>query len=189
PQIAPGLERDVERYATKIRAAQEAKGKELPEKAVRKLAEQKIASDYTKVQEVGGLIGRFVLALLAVAIVSRRALLRLFQVPGLIFMPLFFWFFLEVPNTKYFEVPLGWLGIGTLPITNVSLGMLLAGLFTVGQFSFWGNYLPRVYPVHLRGTGESFAANIGGTPIGTSFPLVTTAQPPHAFIPRSNPPR
>src|SRR5262249_55358243 len=69
PQIAPGLTGDVERYSDKIRAAQEAKGKELPEKAVRKLAEQKLASDYTKVQEVGGLIGRFVLALLAVAIV------------------------------------------------------------------------------------------------------------------------
>ena len=37
------------------------KGKELE-----KQAEQKLASDYTKVQEVGGLIGRFVLALLAV---------------------------------------------------------------------------------------------------------------------------
>jgi hypothetical protein len=38
----------------------------------------------------------------------------------------------------------------------------------VAQLSFWGNYLPHVYPVHLRGTGESFAANIGGRLIGTS---------------------
>src|SRR5262249_28355521 len=190
PQIAPGLTGDVERYSDKIRAAQEAKGKELPEKAVRKLAEQKLASDYTKVQEVGGLIGRFVLALLAVAIVSRRALLRLFQVPGLIFMPLFFWYFLSVPNTKYFEIPLGWLGIGTLPITNVSLGMLLAGLVTVGQFSFWGNYLPRVYPVHLRGTGESFAANIGGRAGGAPFARGTPAPAGPAPVPRPpHPPR
>ena len=43
----------------------------------------------------------------------------------------------------------------------------------MAQFSFWGNYLPRVYPVHLRGTGESFAANIGGRLIGTSFAWVT----------------
>jgi len=43
----------------------------------------------------------------------------------------------------------------------------------VAQFSFWGNYLPLVYPVHLRGTGESFAANIGGRMIGTSFAWVT----------------
>jgi hypothetical protein len=42
------------------------------------------------------------------------------------------------------------------------------------QFSFWGNYLPRVYPVHLRGTGESFAANVGGRMIGTSAALLTT---------------
>jgi hypothetical protein len=53
--------------------------------------------------------------------------------------------------------------------------MFLAGLFTVGQFSFWGNYLPRVYPVHLRGTGESFAANIGGRMIGTSFAWLTAS--------------
>jgi hypothetical protein len=45
--------------------------------------------------------------------------------------------------------------------------MLLMGLFVVAQLSFWGNYLPSAYPLHLRGTGESFAANIGGRLIGT----------------------
>jgi hypothetical protein len=60
---------------------------------------------------------------------------------------------------------------GQMPL---SVGMFLLGLFTVGQFSFWGNYLPRVYPLHLRGTGESFAANMGGRMIGTSFALVAT---------------
>src|SRR5207253_9837687 len=93
----------------------------------------------------------------------------------------------SMPNTKYFEIPLGWLGIGSLPITNVSLGMMLAGLFTVGQFSFWGNYLPRVYPLHLRGTGESFAANIGGRLIGTSFAFVTSTMAKQAFVPGSSP--
>ena len=141
--------------------------------ARRKLAEQKLASDYTKIQELGGLLGRFLLAALAVAIVSRRSLLRLFQVPGLLVMPLFFWYFLSIENTVYFTIPLDALGLGTLPVTNVSLGMALAGFFTVAQFSFWGNYLPRVYPLHLRGTGESFAANIGGRLIGTSFAAVT----------------
>ncbi len=53
-------------------------------------------------------------------------------------------------------------------------GMFAAGFLTVAQFSFWGNYLPRVYPTHLRGTGESFAANIGGRMIGTSAALLTT---------------
>ena len=45
---------------------------------------------------------------------------------------------------------------------------------TIAQFSFWGNYLPRVYPTYLRGTGESFAANVGGRMIGTSAALLTT---------------
>jgi hypothetical protein len=52
--------------------------------------------------------------------------------------------------------------------------MFFAGLFTIAQLSFWGNYLPRVYPTHLRGTGEGFAANVGGRMIGTSFAYVTT---------------
>ncbi len=42
------------------------------------------------------------------------------------------------------------------------------------QLSFWGNYLPRVYPTRLRATGESFVTNIGGRLIGTSVALVTT---------------
>ena len=53
-------------------------------------------------------------------------------------------------------------------------GYFLVGLVTVGQLSFWGNYLPHVFPVHLRGTGESFAANIGGRMIGTSAAAVTS---------------
>jgi hypothetical protein len=36
------------------------------------------------------------------------------------------------------------------------------------------DYLPRVYPTDLRGTGESFAANVGGRMIGTSAALLTT---------------
>src|SRR5262249_7059507 len=45
---------------------------------------------------------------------------------------------------------------------------------TVAQFSFWGNYLPRVYPTYLRGTGESFAANVGGRAFGTGANFLTT---------------
>ena len=108
-------------------------------------------------QEVGGLVGRFALALLVLAIVSRRRLLWVFQVPGLIVVPLTFWM------------------AQSGSVTTVSWMMFFAGLFTVAQFSFWGNYLPRVYPTHLRGTGEGFAANIGGRMIGTSFAYVTTA--------------
>lgn len=118
--------------------------------------EQTAASTATKVQEFGGLLGRFLLAILAVRIISRRKLLRVFLIPGIVLMPLIF----------------AW--AGTVSVTYLHIGIFIAGLLTVAQFSFWGNYLPRVYPVHLRGTGESFAANIGGRLIGTSFAAVTT---------------
>lgn len=118
--------------------------------------QQQIASLVQGFQEVGGLVGRFALAFLAIRIVSRRRLLRIFQVPGLIVLPLVF----AVAGTSNLEM--------------AKWGMFLVGLFTVAQFSFWGNYLPRVYPTHLRGTGEGFAANIGGRMLGTGFAFVTT---------------
>ena len=116
---------------------------------------QGVAANVTKVQEVGGLVGRFALAMLAVMIVGRRKLLRIFQIPGLILMPIIFAY------------------CATTSLSLTYVGLFLAGFVTVAQFSFWGNYLPRVYPLHLRGTGESFAANIGGRLIGTSFAWVT----------------
>ncbi len=117
--------------------------------------EQASASHATKIQEIGGLAGRFALAVLVLLIASRRRLLRLFLVPGLFLMPLIF----------------GWAGVTSL--RYLEYGMFIAGFLTVAQFSFWGNYLPRVYPLHLRGTGESFAANIGGRMIGTCFAALT----------------
>lgn len=117
----------------------------------RKKTEQAVAAQVTKVQEVGGLAGRILLALLVVRIVSRQKLLRIFLLPGLIVMPLVF---------AYAAVH---------DLILLYFGLFLAGLFTVGQFSFWGNYLPRMYPIHLRGTGEGFTANIGGRMLGTSF--------------------
>jgi hypothetical protein len=129
----------------------------LPEVAhLARAAQDQIVSKVQFLQEVGGLVGRVLLALLAVRIVARRPLLRIFQVPGLFLVP--FVFFYAVGQS------LEW----------VKVGIFTAGLLTVAQFSFWGNYLPRVYPTYLRGTGESFAANIGGRLIGTSAALVTT---------------
>ena len=107
-------------------------------------------------QEFGGLAGRFLLAILALYIVSRRALIRTFQIPGLFVMVFVFYY------------------AATNSLEMTKWGMFFAGVFTVGQLSFWGNYLPRVFPTHLRGTGEGFAANIGGRMIGTSFAFVTT---------------
>jgi MFS family permease len=142
PQIVPGL--------PEVRQLTQ---NEKPPQA--RLIEQRHASDVTKVQEVGGLVGRVTLAFLATIIVSRRTLVRIFQIPGLIAMPLVF----------------AW--AATHSLNYLYIGIFIAGFCTVAQFSFWGNYLPRVYPVHLRGTGESFAANIGGRLIGTSFAWVT----------------
>src|SRR3989442_14172879 len=72
-----------------------------------------------------------------------------------------------------FLVPLVFFYPAVHSLSMVQVGIFLAGLLTVAQFSFWGNYLPRVYPTHLRGTGESFAANVGGRMFGTSAALVT----------------
>jgi MFS family permease len=117
-------------------------------------AQQEQVANTQFYQETGGLVGRFALAFLAVIIVSRRKLLWLFQVPGLILLPLVFWF---AGTGKLGEDSLFWLRWGIAGV----------GFFTVAQLSFWGNYLPRVYPVHLRGTGEGFAANVGGRLLGT----------------------
>jgi MFS family permease len=118
-------------------------------------AQQVVVAAVQTYQEIGGLLGRVLLALLAVRIVGRRRLLWVFQVPGLIVVPIVFFFAADEP--------LAW----------AKWGIFLAGLFTISQFSFWGNYLPRVYPTHLRGTGESFAANVGGRMIGTFAAWVT----------------
>jgi hypothetical protein len=69
---------------------------------------------------------------------------------------------------------MSWLpGFHRVSVTMLGIGIAIAGFLTVAQFSFWGNYLPHVYPLHLRGTGESFAANIGGRMIGTPFAYIT----------------
>jgi hypothetical protein len=96
------------------------------------------------------------LAYLAVHIIGRRRLLYVFQIPGLLLLPPVF------------------LLAATNSLTLLQWGIFIVGMATIAQFSFWGNYLPRVYPTHLRGTGESFAANVGGRMIGTCAALVTT---------------
>ncbi len=118
--------------------------------------QEKVVAAVQGIQEIGGVVGRIVLAVLVVLVVARRNLLRLFQVGGLIVFPLVFFY------------------AATNDLAMLQVGMFLAGLFTVAQFSFWGNYLPRVYPTSLRGTGESFAANIGGRMLGTFAAMLTT---------------
>jgi predicted MFS family arabinose efflux permease len=119
-------------------------------------------------QEMGGLAGRILLAFLAARILSRRRLLHVFQIPALVALPLLFFF-----------VPSG-------GVEMARWGIFVVGLFVIAQMSFWGNYLPRVYPTYLRGTGESFAANVGGRMIGTFGAMLTTslvASMPGASVP------
>ncbi|MEK6261583.1 MAG: MFS transporter [Planctomycetota bacterium] len=191
PQIVPGLADVKATVAAEVAKLELPKDPVAAKKAVMaktRAIEQKVASQYTKMQEIGGLLGRFLLALFAVRIASRRNLLRIFQVPGLIFMPAIFACFLLVENQTFFTINLDFMLLGKLPVTTMSIGVLIAGLFTVAQFSFWGNYLPQAYPVHLRGTGESFAANIGGRMIGTSFAWVTATIAGLEATPGGSPP-
>ena len=165
PQIVPGLPETQaavaaaqkmlpsEEYYASLRAQWRAAGRPEDEIEQRVIAEnrritgpvvQGMAARVTTFQEMGGLTGRCALAVLAVWLVSRRRLLRCFLIPAAVVLPATF----------------AWAGTTSLPAFES--GLFLAGFLIIGQFSFWGNYLPRVYPLHLRGTGESFAANVGG---------------------------
>ena len=107
-------------------------------------------------QEMGGLLGRIALAALLALAIAKRALLRLFLLPGLVVLPVtYIYLFRDQP--ALFQ----W-------------GVFLAGFLTVAQFSYFGEYLPKVFPMHLRGTGGSFATNVGGRMLGTSAAFVTT---------------
>ncbi len=106
-------------------------------------------------QEMGGLAGRITLALLLIAGMGRRLMLRLLQIPGVIILPLTY-FMLYQQDAGVF-----------------SWGIACAGFVVMSQLSFLGEYLPKVFPLHLRGTGGSFATNVGGRMIGTSAAFLT----------------
>src|SRR6266567_3840240 len=162
PQIVPGLVpglSDLPKLRKQVEASQSSgqDTKELKQQ-IRQLGkkQEQTVSGVQTYQEIGGLVGRCLLAILALWIVGRGKLLRLFQVPGFLLIPLVFWF----PATNNLDL--------------FKWGIFAAGFCTIPQFSFWGNYLPRVYPTHLRGTGEGFAANVGGRMIGTSAAVIAT---------------
>jgi hypothetical protein len=108
-------------------------------------------------QEMGGLVGRIILAILLIVGISRLTLLRLFQVPALIILPITYFILFKDGGSTFL-----W-------------AYAVCGLLVVAQFSYFGEYLPKVFPTHLRGTGGSFATNVGGRMIGTSMSLVTTS--------------
>lgn len=107
-------------------------------------------------QEMGGLVGRVLLAVLLIIGISRLALIKVFQIPALIILPLTYFVLFEKGGTSFL-----W-------------AYALCGLVTVAQFSYFGEYLPKVFPLHLRGTGGSFATNVGGRMIGTSMATLNT---------------
>jgi MFS family permease len=106
-------------------------------------------------QDVGALIGRIVLALLVSWVVVRGPILRWSLGLGAVVFPLVFL-----------------AGVGDADIFRYAV-VLVTALVSL-QHSFWGNYLPRVFPVHLRGTGESFAISFGGRVLAPVAALVTT---------------
>jgi MFS family permease len=107
-------------------------------------------------QEMGGLTGRILLAVLLIVGISRVKLLKIFQVPALLVLPLTYFVFFEKGGELFL-----W-------------GYFVCGLLTVAQFSYFGEYLPKVFPLHLRGTGGSFATNVGGRMVGTSMAILNT---------------
>jgi MFS family permease len=107
-------------------------------------------------QELGTIAGRLLFAFLVVRIATQKPLLRVFLVPGLI-----------VFSCVYFFA-------ATHSLRLLECGIFLAGLLLNGPFSLWGNYLPRMYPTYLRGTGETLAISIGARVIGASGVLLTT---------------
>ena len=108
-------------------------------------------------QEMGGLTGRVLLAILLIIGIRRLTLLRLLQVPALVVLPVTYFVLFKDGGTTFL------------------LAYAVCGLVTVAQFSYFGEYLPKVFPLHLRGTGGSFATNVGGRMIGTSMATLNTS--------------
>jgi MFS family permease len=136
------------------------KKKELMGQAAPKLKEAKEKQESRKSniqlwQEIGGLCGRILLALL-VSIIPARQLIRLFLVPGILLFPF-----------TYTQLVTG-------DFLFFSVAIFFCGLLTVAQFSYLSEFLPKVFPLHLRGTGGSFATNVGGRMIGTMAATLNT---------------
>jgi hypothetical protein len=106
-------------------------------------------------QELGGLAGRILLAMLLVFVPS-RLLIQLFLIPGIVLLPITYF---QLVHADYHVF---------------AVAIFFCGLLTVAQFSFLSEFLPRVFPLHLRGTGGSFATNCGGRMIGTMGALLNT---------------
>ncbi|HEY1187269.1 MAG TPA: MFS transporter, partial [Gemmata sp.] len=119
-------------------------------------------------QEIGGLLGRILFAVLVVYVAS-RLLIRSFLIPGLILFPLTYAVLYQGNYTLF------------------AIAVFFCGLVTVAQFSYISEYLPKVFPVHLRGTGSAFATNVGGRMIGTMAATFNTELLSTLFLPGEGP--
>lgn len=128
----------------------------LPQVAVLSPKEQQQWVSWVHVHvDTGALIGRFILAGLVVWFAARRPMLRWLLVIGLGLYPLVF------------------LGPALNDANLFKYAVLVVTLVVGVQYSYWGNYLPRVFPLHLRGTGESFAMSIGARTFAPFMALLT----------------
>jgi MFS family permease len=127
--------------------------------SAQKLAPRQVEQTVSRVymvQELGSLAGRLAFAVVVVYFVRQRRLLRVFVAPAtVVFCGVFFY-------------------AATHSLTLLIPSIFCAQALFNGVMSFWGNYLPRIYPTHVRGTGESFGYSIGGRAIGISAALLTT---------------
>jgi MFS family permease len=129
--------------------------------------------DIQRWQEIGGLVGRIALAVLLLFVPS-RTLIRLFLIPGVILFPLTY-----IPQFDFALVHASY--------STFAVAIFFCGLLTVAQFSFLSEFLPRVFPMHLRGTGGSFATNLGGRMIGTMAATLNTGVLAPLFVGLSPP--
>ncbi|MBA4188103.1 MAG: MFS transporter [Planctomycetaceae bacterium] len=119
-------------------------------------------------QELGGLTGRILFAILLLYVAS-RTLIRIFLLPGVILFPLAYLVLYQGDYTVF------------------AIAIFFCGLMTVAQFSYVSEYLPKVFPVHLRGTGSGFATNVGGRMLGTMAAILNTEILAPMFFPGEGP--
>ena len=106
-------------------------------------------------QELGGLTGRILFAILVLYLAS-KVLIRVFLLPGVVILPVAY---LVLYQGDY---------------TIFAAAIFLCGLMIVAQFSYVSEFLPKVFPLHLRGTGSAFATNVGGRMLGTMAATLNT---------------
>ena len=185
-QMAPGLPREdiaekrkevapaVKAASAKLKAAEDEDAKKVARRELAKAsapfdkAVEPVRGNIQRWQELGGLTGRILFAILLVYVAS-RVLIRIFLLPGVVLFPI-----------AYLVLYQGDYGI-------FATAIFCCGLVTVAQFSYVSEYLPKVFPVHLRGTGSAFATNVGGRMLGTMAATLNTEFLSTLFLPGEGP--